>query len=80
MRSLFQSCKFDAISKDNPMEVILNGRKIEAPEDITILELATREDQFPPSATMKTQALWFLLGLRGGSERRRGFVTSCGTL
>ncbi|HOH60526.1 MAG TPA: 2Fe-2S iron-sulfur cluster-binding protein, partial [Candidatus Cloacimonadota bacterium] len=63
------------------MEVILNGRKIEAPEDITILELATREGIKIPTLChdeeLKPYGSCWVCAVQ--VEGRRGFVTSCGT-
>lgn len=63
------------------MEIVLNGKKIEAPEDITILELAQREGIRIPTLCHDEELNPF------GScwvcavklEGRNGFVTSCGT-
>jgi formate dehydrogenase major subunit len=63
------------------MEVILNGKTIEAPEDITILELATREGIKIPTLChdeeLKPYGSCWVCAVQ--VEGRRGFVTSCGT-
>lgn len=63
------------------MEIILNGKKIDAPEGLTILEVARREGIDIPTLCHDEELNPF------GScwvcavqvEGRRGFVTSCGT-
>ncbi|MCB5262729.1 MAG: FAD-dependent oxidoreductase [Candidatus Cloacimonetes bacterium] len=64
-----------------PMQVVLNGKTIEAPEGITILDLANREGIAIPTLCHDKELVPY------GScwvcavkvEGRRGFVTSCGT-
>ncbi|MDY0338101.1 MAG: FAD-dependent oxidoreductase, partial [Candidatus Cloacimonadaceae bacterium] len=63
------------------MVVVLNGKTIEAPEDITILELAQREGIRIPTLChdeeLKPYGSCWVCAVK--VEGRRGFVTSCGT-
>jgi formate dehydrogenase major subunit len=63
------------------MQVVLNGKSIEAPEGITILELAKREGIRIPTLCHDEElnpygSCWVCAVKVDG---RRGFVTSCGT-
>jgi formate dehydrogenase major subunit len=64
------------------MQVILNGKTIEAPEGITILELAKSEGLHIPTLChdeeLKPYGSCWVCAVK--VEGRRGFVTSCGTL
>lgn len=63
------------------MNVVLNGKTIDAPADITILELAEREGIKIPTlchdAELKPYGSCWVCAVK--VEGRRGFVTSCGT-
>lgn len=63
------------------MEVVLNGKTIEAPEDFTILDLAKREGIKIPTLChdeeLKPYGSCWVCAVK--VEGRRGFVTSCGT-
>lgn len=63
------------------MQVVLNGKTIEVPEGMTILDLATREGIAIPTLChdkelMPSGSCW-VCAVK--VEGRRGFVTSCGT-
>lgn len=63
------------------MQVILNGKSIEAPEGITILELAKSEGIHIPTLChdeeLKPYGSCWVCAVK--VEGRKGFVTSCGT-
>jgi formate dehydrogenase major subunit len=65
-----------------PMQVKLNGKNIEAPEGITILELAKQEGIHIPTLChdeeLKPYGSCWVCAVK--VEGRRGFVTSCGTM